>query len=583
MRRLLTLITNCKFISLLSERLRNALLMQIPLTKVCDYTVNFLKHAFFFIISLEIINFLSLLYSLHSVTVGFLQLFLILLIVSNIFKKFILFTLLKRNLISKSAYKKTSLIRKNTSDVFFLLFSSTLQWLLNFYKEYPFVLLIILVVYSYLFKTFFLLPIFCCHWFYDTIIEEPYFKEFKKKRAKDIQSFNFHWNFDRDLVFLNKCILSLYSIGFLITYFSYFIYYTSLGELGLKYTLYVINYTISIRDIQYFLSMNLVGPIILSFCIALRFFLNLHVIFFRNPSTVIKNFAVLVTSKNTVGLVSFVLSFTGVSLGFNGSYHAGVGPQFTIKNTVDSIYDGVVRHTQAEENAFQVVKKYGFNIKPTDIIVEGGSKRLDLSKFHVELGLEKNSQSLDRMSASELKSLGFVDLISDTKLLRHNLNVYCNLDNGTTTMEDYIVRCNKRDTTERLVLGIDPPSKLELHAHYKKVTSKLCDSPKNIEIFQRFLKGESDEMVRSFKFQKEFGIFSSQKNWDSSVYVNNSGIETKSSLEIIAENIPKILLEKKQVPNINFDEQDTETLGKTIPKERNKQGQLLIKNEPENP
>ena len=52
---------------------------------------------------------------------------------------------------------------------------------------------------------------------------------------------------------------------------------------------------------------------------------------------------------------------------------------------------------------------------------------------------------------------------------------------------------------------------------------------------------------------------------------------------MLLENIPKILLEKKQVPNINFDEQDTETLGKTIPKERNKQGQLLIKNEPENP
>lgn len=262
-----------------------------------------------------------------------------------------------------------------------------------------------------------------------------------------------------------------------------------------------------------------------------------------------------------------------------------IGQQFTIKNTFDSINDGVVRHTQLEENGFQAVKKYGFDIKPKDIILEGGSKRLDLSKLHVELGLEKNSQSLDQMSAIELKSLGFVDLISDTKLLRHNLNIYCNLDNGTTVMEDYIVRCNKLDTTERLVLGIDPPSKLELHAHYKMVTSKLCDTPKGLDIFQKFLKGESNEMLSSFKFQKEFGIFSSQKNWDSAVYVNNSGIETKSSLEIIAEKIPKILLEKKQVPNINFDELDDteETLGETIPKERNKQGQLLIKNEPENP
>jgi hypothetical protein len=99
---------------------------------------------------------------------------------------------------------------------------------------------------------------------------------------------------------------------------------------GIKYTLYLVDFTISIKDIQYFLSMNFVGPILLVFCVFLKFILNLHVIFFRNPSTILRTFATVASSGGAIlGIGTFVLTVFGTGIGFSTSYNAGVGPQST--------------------------------------------------------------------------------------------------------------------------------------------------------------------------------------------------------------------------------------------------------------
>lgn len=157
------------------------------------------------------------------------------------------------------------------------------------------------------------------------------------------------------------------------------------------------------------------------------------------------------------------------------------------------------------------MKKHDANLNPKDIVIDSHSKRLDMTKLQIELSLPKNAGVVLKMSATELNSIGCANLISDVKLLRHNLNVCCSLANGTSSKEEYILRCNDNDRNLRLSLGVESPSKDELHAHYQLVLAKTCASPKDIDNLNAFLKGESDTFVYSFKFQKEFGILSDKK------------------------------------------------------------------------
>ena len=511
---------------------------------------------------------------------------IIVIIILNIFKKQFFLKALKSNSNLKKFYKKyrnSSVFKKTNTELLNLFLIFFMQKFTIVYKEYPLVLFLILVVYSYLLKNILLLSIFCCHWLYDEIVALPYFSNFKKTREEDIRRFNFHWNFDRDLVFLNKVLIVAYSIGFGITYFSYFFYYTSLGELGVEHFLLLFNYTLSIKDVQYFLSMNFIGPSILILCIILKLLLNMHVIFFRNPSTILKGFASLATTKNIAGFSTFILTFSGTFLGFNGGYHASIGPQNTIKNFADSIGDGVVRHTPLEDHAFLLMKKHGANLNPKDIVIDNHSKRLDIAKLQVELSLPKHASVVLKMSATELNSIGCANLISDLKLLRHNLNVCCNLANGTSSKEEYILRCNDNDRNLRLSLGIESPSKDELHVHYQLVLAKTCASPKDIANLNAFLKGESDTFIYSFKFQKEFGFLSDKKSWVSSVYVDSSKLETKSDCEKVASKIPPVMLDGYRTKPIHPSEVTDENIGEILRNRINRPMPLLIKNEPENP
>ena len=552
--------------------------------------INFLNFNFFFyslkkvfliLIIIEFLNFFILLNKIDLKTSIILKTILSILILLNFFKKVIVLKLLKKSILFKKKYKQYILLKKPNYELFLLFLQFVIQKCSFIYKEYPLQLFLILIIYSYTIKNILLLSIFWCHLTYDAIVELPFFSDFKRTREQDIRNFNFHWNFDKDLLFINKLLIILYTIGFVITYFSYFFYYTSLGELGVEYHLSLINYSISIKDIQYFFAMNIIGPSILIFCIVVKLLCNLHVIFFRNPSTIYKGFAAISTSKNILGLSTFVLTFTGTALGYNSGYHAGIGPQNTIKNLSDYVGDGVVRHTQLEDKAFLLTKKYGFNINPKDIILNDGTKLLNLPKLHAEMSLPKNANIVSNMSAIELNSIGFSDLISDTKLLRHNLNVCCGFNNGTSVKEDYILRVKENDRNLILSLGIDSPSKEELHVHYKTVVAKLCATPKGTIYFDKFLKGESDALLSTFLFQKEFGFLSNNKSWASSVYVDSAKLETKSDSEKVFEKIPTSMLERSK--KLHVSDLDEENLGETLKKQINRPMPLLIKNEPENP
>ena len=317
--------------------------------------LRILKNTILIIFFIEIFHFFTELNKLQLKTILLLIFIIIVIIILNIFKKQVFLKALKKNSNFKKFYKtyRNSLIfKKSNAELLNLSLIFVMQKFIFVYKEYPLILFLILVLYSYFIKNILLLSIFCCHWLYDEVIALPYFSKFKKTREEDIRRFNFHWNFDRDLVFLNKVLIVSYSIGFGITYFSYFFYYTTLGELGVKHSLLLLNYTLSIKDIQYFLAMNLIGPSVLILCIVLKLLLNMHVIFFRNPSTILKGFASLATTKNIAGFSTFVLTFSGTFLGFNCGYHASIGPQNTIKNLSDFMGDGVVRHTPFEDQAF---------------------------------------------------------------------------------------------------------------------------------------------------------------------------------------------------------------------------------------
>ena len=171
-----------------------------------------------------------------------------------------------------------------------------------------------------------------------------------------------------------------------------------------------------------------------------------------------------------------------------------------------------MRHTPLQDKAFLLLKKYQANINPRDIIIDCKSKVLDLDKVHTVLSLQENAAIVLKMSPVELNYIGCSDLISDEKLLRHNLNICYSLSNGNCSKEDYILRCNENDRNLRLSLGIEPPPKEELHSHYQFMLSKTCTTPSDVENLKSFLKGESNVFIYNFKFQKEFGILSHKKS-----------------------------------------------------------------------
>lgn len=399
----------------------------------------------------------------------------------------------------------------------------------------------VLCIYAYITKSILLLAFFWCQWTYDSILEIAFFKEFKRIRSQDIRSFNYHWNFDRDLIFFNRFLIIIYLFSLSVFYFSYFVLYTSFGELGIEYKFVLLNCSVSIKEVQYVLGMNFIGPILLAFCLLLKFVLNIHVIMCRNPSTIFKGFASTATTANVLAGGAILISSVGVSLTFSSNYHSCIGPENVIKNSTDSLFDGVVRHTKHQDTTFYILKNLKSKINSVDII-DPKTSVLSLPKLHVELGLTKNASLLKDITAIELKAMGFTDLISEIKLLRHNLNVLANMDQGIFTKEDYISRFNTDDKADRLSFGVNSPSKKEMHNHYQVIASKVCVDSKAIKRFTSFINGESDELFYSIEFQRQFGVLNTERSTVSSIYVPNLNKDVKSDYERIAAHLPKSLV-----------------------------------------
>jgi len=549
-----------------------------------DFVLRSSDSIFFFVLVIETINFVSQLVEINLIFLIIMKLTLFFLSILNVFKRFILFTLLKKDLIKKKKLKQNfindCILKPKNIFIFPRLFLVLLiTKITRFYKEYPIFFFIVLAGYSYLSKNIIFLSIFFFRWIYDSILDLPEFLEIKRVRAQDIGSFNFHWSFDRDLKIWNYFITFFYTLGFVITYFSYFIYISSLGPVADEYTFCLIKLTVSPRDIQYFLGMNFIGPILLMLCVVLKLFLNLHVIFFRNPSTIFKGFATISTTVNILGFSSLVVGVVGTGLGFGSFYNAGPSPDNIAKNSFDYVSEGIVRHTPVQERAFVLVKKTGLVIIPGEVVENPSSKVLDLNKLHLTLNLKENAIYVAKIPAVELHALGYSDLISDIKLLRHNLLVYSNLGNGFTK-EDYIARFSTVDKENRLIFGMSAPSKEELHSHYAMVAATLCKSPNDIARFEEFVNGKSDKLYYSLNFQKEFGFFSTKKNLNSE-YPETTNPLIKTDLERIALKIPQMLQDQKRIGNIPLKEE--ENLGDYINQQINKPLPLMIKNEPENP
>ena len=238
---------------------------------------------------------------------------------------------------------------------------------------------------------------------------------------------------------------------------------------------------------------------------------------------------------------AILISSVGVSLTFSSNYHSCIGPENVIKNSTDALFDGVVRPTKHQDTTFYILKNLKSKINSVDII-DPKISVLSLPKLHVELGLTKNASLLKDITAIELKAMGFTDLISEIKLLRHNLNVLANRDLGIFTKEDYIGRFNADDKADRLSFGVNSPSKEEMHNHYQAIASKVCVDSKSIKRFTSFINGESDEFFYSIEFQRQFGVLNTERSTVSSIYVPNLNKDVKSDYERIAAHLPKSLV-----------------------------------------
>jgi len=236
-------------------------------------------------------------------------------------------------------------------------FKHSLKEIVIFYEKYSNLLLLFLITISYFIGSYFVLFFFSLRVLYTSVLNLEYFRDFKTTRQEDIEKFNYHWRCDLDLIFMNKILFYSKVLGFLVTLFSYFVNLEVLGELGSNYPLITFNYSFSLNQLQYFLSINLFGPIVLLLCIIVRLFLNLHVIHFRNPWTFFKGVATIVTSVEAGIAMAALSSVTVGTYKLSSDYDSGPRINNRVKNTWDFHVQGVVRHSTEDETMYMLLKK----------------------------------------------------------------------------------------------------------------------------------------------------------------------------------------------------------------------------------
>ena len=240
-----------------------------------------LKSIPLFFVLVEFLVFLSILYKIEiHLSFYYLLSFCICFLMSGILlnRTFIL-VVIKQSEFIRFFYLKVLLLNRIVNKTF----KYFLKEIVIFYEKYTNLILWFLIAISYFIGSYFILFFFSLKVLYSSILNLEYFVDFKRVRQQDVKNFNFHWESDSDLIFMNKMLFYSKILGFLITFFSYFLKLESLGDLGSNYSLMTVDYCFSMNELQYFLSINLIGPIILILCIVVRFFFNLHVIYFRNP------------------------------------------------------------------------------------------------------------------------------------------------------------------------------------------------------------------------------------------------------------------------------------------------------------
>ncbi len=182
---------------------------------------NLLYTSLSFLVSIEVLHFFSKVNNLSNNSLTLFKIFLSTCFVVWFFKRIILLKLISLKIL-KIKFRFYSLLTKGFLELFVIALGFTVQKLIQFYKEQPFLLFVTLVIHSLFVKNILLLSIFWLHWMYDSILDLEYLKSFKEIREQDIRSFNYHWHYDRDLVLLNKFLILVYVLSLMITYFSYF-------------------------------------------------------------------------------------------------------------------------------------------------------------------------------------------------------------------------------------------------------------------------------------------------------------------------------------------------------------------------
>ena len=129
-----------------------------------------------------------------------------------------------------------------------------------------------LLSFSVLIQNYFYFIVFCLYLAHNAIINLDYFNQFRKEREKDIETYQYHWSTDSDLIFLNKILILLKYFGIFILVFSYFFKLAPLDFANSTYNLHCTWELMTLRKLQLFLGLNLVGPKILFFCFFLGFF-----------------------------------------------------------------------------------------------------------------------------------------------------------------------------------------------------------------------------------------------------------------------------------------------------------------------
>lgn len=368
------------------------------------------------------------------------------------------------------------------------------------YKDYLIPFMLIFLSASIYFGSYVYFFVYCIFVIQQLVLELKFFSGFRDSDKEDSETYRFHWTNDKDLIFFDWFLSWIKHIAFFLTFLSYFFKTKPLMLVNSYYDLGFSTNLDSLYDLQLFLALNFVGPILFIISDLLRFILGLHVIFFRNTRTKKPFVAVAKLGFNYAKIYAFGVSVVSGTLAGYAEYRIG-GIDSIIKKSFDNLWDGVVRINSDQEREFTFLKDKGIGIS-REHMREEGNHIFNKPKLIYALGLPENSGELSKFTPKELNELDMAALIPEDKVLRHNLVTHERICAQKGTISDYIYSFSGEERDKVLSCSKHPPTNVEIHHSIQKFVMTVRSTPEGQIDYEDFLAGRSDRLLVSWKYGK---------------------------------------------------------------------------------